>query len=424
MAAGLCVAVHRLRPGQQDVAVDKIRAMGTASLERRSRNCVSASRAARSIQLMLLAMGAYFCSALCSESALWAQTSDSQTGDGSTSWTTTSESQSDNANSTRTTESHTQSGNRILDKQSLQRRGSGGQFEPYQDIEKETVQVDAATVRTTTRTFGRDADGAKTLVQVTEEEKHVLPGGDSNVVRTTSNPDANGALQVVQRQIEDTKKISKDVEETKTTTMLANINGGLAPAMKVLERREGGANAAVESQKTTLLPDSAGKWQVGEIRQATTRQDGNSRSTEERVSRPDADGKLGEISRTVSKELDAAPGEKRNTVETYSVDVPGSAREGGLHLVQREITAQRTTSTGQQTTEKQVEQPTPGDPSSGLRVTTLTTDTVRPGASGAQSTQTIQMRDANGDFGVVSVDMAKSDNIHAIQVQIAPSGKP
>jgi hypothetical protein len=71
-----------------------------------------------------------------------------------------------------------------------------------------------------------------------------------------------------------------------------------------------------------------------------------------------------------------------------------------------------------------LEQPTPGDPSSGLQVTTLTTDTVRPGPSGAQATQTIQMRDANGDFGVVSVDTAKSDNIHALQVQIAPSEKP
>jgi hypothetical protein len=203
--------------------------------------------------------------------------------------------------------------------------------------------------------------------------------------------------------------------------MLANINGGLAPAMKVQERREHGANDTVASQKTTLLPNGDGKWQVSEIRQATTRQDGNNRSTEERVSRPDADGKLGEISRTVSKESEAAPGEKRKTVETYSVDVPGLAREGGLHLVERATSAQHTTSTGQQTTEKQVEQPAPGDPSSGLRVTTLTTDTVRPGPSGAQATQTIQMRDANGDFGVVSVDIAKSDNLHAIQVRIAPS---
>jgi hypothetical protein len=377
-------------------------------------------RAARLSRLMLLAVLAYFFA----YSALWAQTSDSQTGDADKSWRATTESQSDNVNPTRTTESHTRNGNRTLDSQSIQRRGTDGHFEPYQDIEKETVKVDATTMRTTTHAFARDADGAKILVQITEEEKHTSAGGDSSVVRSISNPDVNGKLRIVQRQVEETKKISKDVEDTKTTVMLPSVNGGLAPAMKVEERRTMGANNLVESQKTTLRPDGAGNWQVDEIRQATTRQEGKNRSTDERVSRPDSDGKLGEISRTVSKESETASGEKRNTVETYSLDVPGSARDGGLHLVERSTTSQRTNSTGQQTTEQRVEQPNPGDPGSGLQVITLTTDTVRPSPSGAQATRTIQARDANGSLGVVSVDTTKSDNIHAIQVQIAPSESP
>jgi hypothetical protein len=376
------------------------------------------SRAAHLSQVMLLAIGA-----CCSNLALWAQTSDSQTGEAKTSWTATTESQSDNVNSTRTIESHTQGGDRTLDNQSVQHRGSDGHFEPYQDIEKETVQVDAGTVRTTTRTFGRDANGVKTLVQVAEEEKHTLPGGDSNVIRATSNPDANGKLQLVQRQIEETKRTSKDVEETKITVMLPSVNGGLAPAMKVQERRERGANDTVESQKITLLPDGAGNWQVGEIRHATTRQEDKDRSSEERVSRPDSEGKVGEVFRIVSKESESASGEGRSTVETYSVDVPGSARDGNLHMVER-ATTQRTSSIGQQTTEQQVEQPNPGDPGSGLRVTTLTTETVSLGPSGAQATRTIQARDANGRLAVVYVDTTKSDNVPAVQVQIAPSEKP
>jgi hypothetical protein len=213
------------------------------------------------------------------------------------------------------------------------------------------------------------------LMQITEEETHTLPGGDSYVVRSTSDPDAYGKLRVVQRQIEETKKISKDVEDTKTTVMLPSVNGGLAPAMKVEELRTLGANNKVESQKTTLLPDGAGNWQVDEIWQATTRQEGKNRRTDERVSRPDSD-------------------------------------------------SQRTNSTGQQTTEQQVEQPNLGDPGSGLQVITLTTDTVRPSSGGAQATRTIQVRDANGSFGVASVDTTRSDNIYAIQVQIAPSENP
>jgi hypothetical protein len=377
------------------------------------------SRAAHISQLMLLAIGAYFLAC----PALWAQTSDSQTGDADKSWTATTESQRDNVNPTRTTESHTQTGNRTLDSQSVQRRGPDGHFEPYQDIERETVRVDAATERTITRAFARNFDGAKILVQITDEEKRTLPGGDSSVVRSISNPDSYGKLQLVQRQVEETKRISKDVEDTKTTVMLPSVNGGLAPAVKMEERRTMGANNTVESQKSTLFLDGAGNWQVNEVRKATTRQEGKNLSTEERVSRLDSEGKLGEVSRTVSQASEGASGEKRNTVETYSLDVPGSARDGGLHLVERSTTSQRTNSTGQQTTEQQVEQPNPGDPGSGLRVTIQTVDTVRPSPSGTQATRTVQMRDANGSFGVVLVDTTKSNNTHVIQVQIAPSEK-
>jgi hypothetical protein len=354
---------------------------------------------------------------------LWAQTA-SKTEDSNKSWTTTTEAQGENVNPTRTTESHTQSGNRTVDKQSVQRRGSDGRFEPFQDIETETVKVDAHTVRTVTRSFARNSEGAKTLVQVTEEETRSSATGDSNMVRTVSNPDVNGRLQVVQRQVGETKQVGKGVEETKTTVMLPSINGGLAPAMKTQERRTTGANDTVESQKTTLLPDGSGNFQVSEVRQAIIKQDGKNSSSDERVSRPGSDGKLGEISRTVSRDSEGASGEKRSTVDTYSLDVPGSTRDGSLHLVERATTSQRTSSTGQQTTEQQVERPNPGDSSSHMQVITLTTDTVNPGASGAKSTRTVRALDANGSFGVVSVDTSKSDNIHAIQVQIGPSDKP
>ena len=373
---------------------------------------------ARLARLMLLAIGAYLSSGI----AMRAQTSDSQS-DVAKSWTSTADSQSSSSNPTRTVESHTQSGSRTVDSQSIQRLGADGEFEPYQDIEKTIVRVDSTTVRTITRTFGRDADGAKTLVQVTEEERHARAGGDSSVVRSTSNPDANGNLQVVQREIEETKKTGKDAEETKTTVLLPSADGALAPVMMSQERRQQGANDTVASRKTTLLPDLNGNWQVSEVMEATTKKDGKNLSTEERTSRPDADGKMGEVSRTVRKESESS-GEKSSTVESYSVDVPGAARDGNLHLVERSTTTQRTSATGEQDTGRQLEQPDPGDPDGGLRATVVTTDSVRASASGARATQTIQMRDANGGLETVSVDTSKSDNVHAIQVQIAPSDKP
>ncbi|HEY6304744.1 MAG TPA: hypothetical protein VIX14_16925 [Terriglobales bacterium] len=378
------------------------------------------ARGVRSIQLTLLAIGAYFCSSC----ALWAQTPDSQDDEANKSWTATSESRSKDTDLLRTIEGHTQSGNRTLDKQSLQRRGGDGHFEPYQDIEKETVQVDPSTVRTITRTFDRDADAVKKLVQVIEEQKRTSPAGESIVERTISDPDINGNLQLVQRQIEETKKTGANVEETKTTVMLPSADGDLVSGVKVQERRERGANGTLESHKVTLLPDGDGNWQVSEIRNTTAKQEGDNRITEERVSLPDSEGRIVEVSRTVSKEAEVATGEKRNIVETYSVSVTGATPDGSLHLVGRATTNQRTSPTGQQVSEQKVEQSNPGDPGAGLQVTVITTtDTMRTEPSGAQSTRTVRARNANGSYdsyGVVTVDTTKTDKIPAIQVQITP----
>ena len=95
-------------------------------------------------------------------------------------------------------------------------------------FEKESVKVDANTVRVLERTFGRDSNGQRALTQVTEEERRTSRDGDMKSVRTTSNPDANGSLQVVQREIQETRKTGPGAEDTKTTVFTPNINGGLA----------------------------------------------------------------------------------------------------------------------------------------------------------------------------------------------------
>jgi hypothetical protein len=389
-----------MRPAKEFLGEDEVR-----RLPRSERRC----------RFMLLLTVA----SLCSSWLIYAQTANSPNSDSNKSWTATTDINSDAGNPTRSFESHTQNGDRTVDIRSLQTRGTDGNFQPYQDVETETVHVNATTTKTTTRTFVRNSAGAKTLFQVTAEEKHTLPGGDSKVVRTTSNPDANGNPQVVQREVLETHKVSSNLEETKTTVMLPDINGGLAPATQTLERQKRNGDT-VEIQKTTLLSDGTGGWQVGETRQSTVKDEGKTHSKEERVSRPDGEGKLTEITHTVGKESVNASGEKRNSEETYSADVPGVGRDGDLHLVQRVTTAQRSGAGNQQTTEV-VEKPDPGDPAAGLQVTTVNIDTVRSAASGARATRTIQMRDANGNFGVVSVDLTKSNKAQAEEVQIAPS---
>lgn len=373
-----------------------------------------ASIGLRSRHALLLAITVYLYLAV----TVLGQTTDAaNTENANKSWTATTELRTNHVNPTRIITRHSENGNRTLDKQSVQRLGRDGHYEAYQDVEKETVQVDATVVRTTTRTFGRDVNGEKSLVQVTEEEKHSVPGGDSNVVRITFDPDVNGELKAVQREIVETKKIGKDAEETNTTVMLPSINGGLAAAYKSRELRRVGAGGTLESEKTTLLPDGEGRWQVVETQKNSTRHEGNDRTTEQHISRLDSVGKLGEVSRVVSKESESNSSEKQTTVETYSVDVPGTSQDGSLHLVQRTTSKQRFSSTGAQVTEQKGEQINRDDPNAGLRVSLLVNDTTQPGPSGVQATRTIRMRDANGNFEVVSVDTTKSDQVPTIDIE-------
>jgi hypothetical protein len=368
-------------------------------------------------------------SAYCFCPSVFAQTSDSQTAEEPTkSWTATTDLKSNDSIPqripVRIIESHTQDGNRTVDKRSVEIRGTDWRFEPYQDVEKETLTVDASTVKTTMRTFAPNANGRKALVQVTEEEKHTLPGDNSNTVRMTYNPDVNGRLQPVQRELVETKQIGQDLEESNTTVMLPSVNGGLAPAFKTRELRKRAANDTVETEKTTWLRDVNGNWQVNEVRQATTRQEGTNLTTEERVSRLDYEGKLGEVSRVVSQESESASGGKRSVVETNSIDVPGATRDGRLHLIERKTSTESSSSTGKRATEQKVEQTNPADPGSGLRVTVLVDGRTVPGPSEEQSTVTIRASDSNGKFGIVSVDTTKADRVSTIQVQQTPAGKP
>jgi hypothetical protein len=101
--------------------------------------------------------------------------------------------------------------------------------------------------------------------------------------------------------------------------------------------------------------------------------------------------------------------------------------DGSLHLNQRVTTVHRRGEDGTQSSETQVQQPNPGQPSDRLMVTQEAIDIVRPGivrpgiGGTSHETQTIRSLDSNGNLGVVSVDTRKQDNAPAIRVDIAPA---
>jgi hypothetical protein len=345
---------------------------------------------------------------LCFGTAASAQAQDAQRNSSDESWSATTETSVNNAIPSRTTESHAKSGSRSVDKQRVEVLGPNGRYQPDSETEMETVRVDATTTRTVVRAYRWDGNGQRKLAQVTEEEARSTASGNAQVVRTTLSSDVNGSLRVVQRETADTRKTSPDVQETKTTVYLADGNGAFTTFRQTQELQKRSADHRLEEKKTTLLPDGNGNWKVGEVTEKTIQEDGKNRTTEERVSRSDLEGRLSEFSRTVGEETETTAGERSNTIDTYSTNVPGLPGDGRVHLNQRVTTVQKKNSGGE-TTEQQVELPNPGNPNDGRQVRAKTKYIVRYGASGTQQTKTVQVSDGNGNLNVVSVDTRKSD---------------
>jgi hypothetical protein len=341
------------------------------------------------------------------------------------SWTATSQTSIDNTNPLRTIESHSKSGNRSVDTQKVEILGPDGGYQPSYSIETETIRVNATSTRTVVRTYKWDAQGQKNLAQLTEEEKRTSTSGDAQVVRSTSSRDVNGNLQLVQREVADTKKTSPDAQETKTTVYLADGNGGFIPSRQTQELQKTASDNSTEVNKTTLLPGANGNWQLLESSKKTIKEDGKNRISEESISRPDLEGRLSEVSRTVGEEKETAAGESSTTVETYSIQVDGLPVDGSLHLSQQSTTIQQNASDGR-TTEQQVEQPNTGNPSDGSQVNGRNKYTVKyaASASGTTETKTTQVRGANGTFSIFSVEQQKSDHVQENPAPKEPSGNP
>jgi hypothetical protein len=353
--------------------------------------------------------------AFCVGSTVCVQAQNSQQSGGDESSTTTRDTTGQYANPSRTTESHTKSGNRTVDKQRMEFLGPNGGYQPAVETETETVEVDGTTTRTVVRTYQFDANGQRILARVSEQESRATASDGVHTDNKVSASDLNGHLLVVRREVADTKTVRPGVEETKSTVYQRDSYGGFSQAEQSQEVKTHTGDDSVAVKKTTLMPDGNGSWKVSDVTEKTIRADGKYRITEERVSRPDLDGRLEERSRTVSKEGETATGEKTSSVESYSVFSPGYS-DSSMHLNQR-VTSIRKKGSNGETIEQQIEEPSGGNPSDGAKVSGRVKYVVKYAASGTQQatqeTKTFETRDANGNFHVLSTETEKSTQLPA-----------
>jgi hypothetical protein len=352
--------------------------------------------------------------ALCGAMAVCTLAQNSQQSASDESWTATTDISLANGNPARATESRTKSGNRTMDNKKIEVLGINGRYEPFSESETETVQIDATTIRTVVRNYNWDGNGRRKLAQLTEEESRTTASGETRTERKTSNSDLNGNFQVVQREIVSTRKISSDVEETKSAVYRADSYGGLSQVLQTNELKTHNADGSVAVKKTNRIPDGNGGWKVSDETKTTITDDGRNRTTDERFSATDLEGRLYETSRKVSKEGETGTGEKKRTEESYSHVSAAGYSDSSMHLNERVTTIQRKQA-NVETTEREIEKPSAGNPSDGPRVVARTKSVVQHAAAGTESKKTAGARDVNGRFNVTSVETRQSTQAPTVQ---------
>jgi len=323
------------------------------------------------------------------------------------SWTATSQTVTSNANPFRTTERHLKSGNRTVDKKTVEVAGPDGEYQPYFEVETESIQESPTLSRSISRTYNPGPDGHEHLTQIIEAETH-NSDDVARTVQTTSNADYEGNLNAVEREITVITRRSGS-QKTETTVYLPSIRGDLAPSMQINEQQTQSPNGNTETRKETLLADTNGHWQLYEVRQQTVKGDAGNRSSEDRVYRRDFEGNLSPVSEVITKDGNVN-GQLVGTTETYSVDVPGRARDQSLHFLQSSTTA-RTTEPDRIITEQKVVQPDPGE--TDLKTIVEKKDILTKRSSGTEETITVTAQHPDGYPSVVSVETRKSDRVGA-----------
>ena len=325
------------------------------------------------------------------------------------SWTTVRETVAQGENPSRTTDTYRQSGSTSFHQERVDVLAPGGGYELYRDTETETVHDNTSTIKTV-RKYSRGIDGQRQLAEVTEERRQNTPGKETTI-RTTSTPDEYRKQQPTHREVSETIRNGSE-SQTHSTVFSTDATGTLAAVTHVVEARDTGRGTLA---RTVQQRDLAGEWQVAEEVSATRQTNAQNQTvTMEITSRPDFEGNLSEVSRSVLKQS-RVEGEQFTTAERYSLDVPGSARDGRLHFVERTTTAKKNIS-GQKTIVSRLAEPDLGHPNE--RDLTTTTVTVHSLASGFE-TKTTLVRNLDGSVSVFSHEETKP-NGSSMQILMSP----
>jgi len=191
--------------------------------------------------------------------------------------------------------------------------------------------------------------------------------------------------------------------------------------MKTTERQTAAGDGQTKFRKTTLLPGPNGEWGTTEVREGTFEGGNQGGVSEERVMRPDSEGKLSVVERTTTKKSTGAGGERRETTEVYSKSLVNGESDNSLELSRKTTTVERSGMGNSKTTEQLVEERTAANPSDGLRPTQKSIDIADGGPGGStREKRTVISIQSNGQANAVWVDTRQKDNGATVEVDTRP----
>ncbi|MFZ3212109.1 MAG: hypothetical protein WA188_11405 [Terriglobales bacterium] len=265
-------------------------------------------------------------------------------------------------------ETRRQGDGRTVEARVVEAPSINGGYQPVSDTERETIRVDANTVRVVQRWFSSWA-GERQLFKISEEERRTEPGGRESVTRTISTLNAGGYWNVQERVIEESVSTAPDTRVTRKT-MLGIVAGDLVPIQQLEETEQRKGNL-VEVRRKLLSSNAIGYAPVSEV--------------QETLVMPTRDGEI-------------------TQEKTYSTYVPEVGSYGELHLAQQREVSTTTAPDRSTRTEEKVQQVNPGNPSDGLRTTSLIIEVSQPlGNLRTETHEETHFLDVNGDLPLVWV---------------------
>ncbi len=255
-----------------------------------------------------------------------------------------------------------------------------------------------------------DTDGKLKTVEIVNED-HTKNGNVDEIQRATFRPDLNGRMQAQTVEQATITSLSKKEKLVEKSVYRLDVDGklSLSEMEEGSERQVDGNTTVKETSRQAKDPNGA-MSRIVTTKETTTKPDPTSLQKETIIQRADEAGRLAVAEKVLETQSESPDGTRKYQRLVESRNVPLRSRSVDsrqLILYQRVTGEEKRLSDGSIQNTIQTESLDPVNPSNGLRLNEIVTETARPTENGKVSVErVVKVRDVNGNY-VVSQRMTQ-----------------